>query len=83
MNFDSSNDQAQNFDIDDDGEEIESGEFDYDISGLDCEEFLCGCPSVEWMMQKHFWISRSSILAARGPARIFSFKIWNSMKSTF
>ncbi len=71
--FESSEEEVRVFGIDEDGEVIETGEFDFDISGLNCDEFSGGCPSVEKMMGKHLWMGRSSILGRRGPTRIFSF----------
>ena len=43
--LDQSYHEAQMFDLND-GMSIGSGEFDYDISGLDCDEMRGGSPSV-------------------------------------
>ena len=40
-----------------DGVEIETGEFDYDISGLDCEEFGFGL-TVEQLLNNYLWNGR-------------------------
>ena len=54
-----------------DGVEIGTGEFDFDISKLDCDELKSDSPTVEQIMSKHQWLGRLSVLDKR--ARFFSF----------
>ena len=57
--------EVQVIEADNDGVEIEAGEFDFDISALNCDEFSGGFPSVFKIMSNHCWMGRSSILGRR------------------